>query len=102
IVLPNATREEPRKRRREKLIDGRKSGLSVRSKQTFLIYQPHAPSSLARDPWKLARDNSCAFLHGNDSINRHIRQSVHLSAWPGDLQGINLWALSQAEMNSRI
>src|SRR6266498_1604653 len=72
-VLPRNRREELRNRRRGKVIT-LVSTLSFRW----------------RNLWKRARENSYAFLHRDDLINRYILQSIDLAARPSDLQQIDL------------
>ena len=55
-----------------------------------------------RVPWEMARDDSCAFFYRDDLIDGHVRQSIDLSAGPGNFQRVDFGALSQAKMNSRV
>ena len=48
------------------------------------------------------RHNSYAFFDGDDFIDRHIRQFIHVPAWPSDHQRFYLGSLAEAKMNARI
>src|SRR5438046_9246635 len=61
-----------------------------------------AEDSFVRDPGKIARNNSYAFLDGDDLVDGHIRQFIHLTARPSDLQRLDLRSLPQTKMNARI
>src|SRR5205809_7826359 len=61
-----------------------------------------AEDSFVRDPGKIARNNSYAFLDGDDLVDGHIRQFIHLTARPSDLQRLDLRSLAQTKMNARI
>src|SRR5580698_4669525 len=47
--------------------------------------------------WKRPRHNPSGFLYSNDSIDRKIRQLVHLTSRPSDLQRFDFSAFSEAE-----
>ncbi len=91
-------RDEPRKRRRWIFIAyDRRERSSPRwkfaSEPIRLSGVRLHFSSSARYLWKVARHNSCALLDGDDPVDRHIRQSIHMPARPSDFQRLDLGAL---------
>src|ERR1700722_11893399 len=84
-VLPSMKREEPRKRRRGKIID----------------CEDYRDSS----GWHFGErmsDNARALFDGNDLIDGHISQFVYLPAGPGDHERFDFASLAQAKMDPRI
>src|ERR1700677_1602191 len=82
-------REEPRKRRRGKIID-------------CDDYRDSGWPSSARYPWERMSDAARAFLDGDDLIDGHIGQFVYLPAGPRDHERFDFGSLAQAKMNPRI
>src|SRR5579871_6357835 len=48
------------------------------------------------------RNDSGAFFHGDDRVHGDISEFIHLPAWPGDYQGIDLGALAEPEVDAWI
>src|SRR5712691_2548928 len=106
-VLPRTTRDEPRKRRRRRFIAyDRRERSSPRWKfASEPIRLPRVRlhfSSSALYLWKVARHKSGALLDGDDPVDWHIRQSIHLPARPSDFQRLDLGAFPQTKMNPGI
>ena len=89
-------RDEPRKRRRGKFIDI-DSDYRERSGLMNLETAARWVASHLRQFRKWMRNDSCSFFHGDDLIDRHIGQLVHLAAGPGDHERIDLRPLAKAE-----
>src|SRR5271169_5826089 len=66
-------------------------------------HEPHLLLLLsANNLGKLSRHNSLALLDCDDLIDGKIAQSIHLAAWPGDLERVDFCALPQTKMDARI
>ncbi len=105
-VLPRTMAEEPRKWRRGRFIDCQLPAYSCQlsDKAVRMTTEDRRLTtfSFAGDLGKFAGHDSCAFFDRDDLIDGNIRQAVHLSAGPGDFQGIDFGAFAQAKLDSRV
>ena len=65
------------------------------------LAQNTSPSPLSNVSLKTS-NNTFAFLNGRYYIDGRIRYFVHMTAWPTNLQFVDLRLLPQAEVNSWI
>src|SRR5438445_8648110 len=104
--LPSMVKEEPRKRRRARVTSGR-PWVSSRREIPRLARNDEQnwnanSGSFAGDLGEGARDDACAFFHGDDFIHGDVFEAIDLATGPGDFERIDFCALGQAEMDARI
>jgi hypothetical protein len=98
-VLPSTKREDPRKHRREGIIDCADYRDKRPLHETLVWFQNLAMQSLARHFRKWMRYDSRALFDRNDPVNRDIRQLVDLTAGPCDHQRLDFDSVAKPEMN---